>query len=687
MRKLIFLFAFISTFIFGQTPDGSRKAWADTLKISRNNQFVDIMTVISDSTVSADGVTIANSGGTFIQKVFADTTALKAAVGAQGNVVVLKQISGSNTNGGGLFVWKTTGTADGGSTFAGSGGYWVRLEKILDDTRHRPQWWGTVNTSTLDNIFNNVLSSGDVLIPDYDDLSTVWAYMDSAGYPAGVEVEGIDFEAYLPDTIYVSTDMVYDIPYDNFVRSVSPTASIDFIASSDIPTSKILYFNDRISLLTRNTTTTIYTLTLQIYSRFSKRAIKTLTTKIKSIPRTNYYHATDTTKVQFILDSFGDGTNLPKFLYYRLSQDGQGGKIWMVGTESTDSTRVEATSGWSYNSWYSSASSPFYNGGSFDYANYLSTNNVDTADVVVFGTSINDIPSSVVTDANVASYIATAVTALKGMIDDIKTVNPNCKFGIALTPIPSEDDASANNTYPMHQHEKNLFRYRRVLVDSVQSGYFGSNVKYIPLFVDRVYGFLDNADTMPIMSRSKYQYVSLPGGGVHPKDDGYNQIADWYYAFIKASADNTNTHGANKIVNGTFDWDVYGYYVPYSGTLTWANGRAVVSTTAQNGGFRTDNIQTYPHGGYAPTINSSTTYRFKFNARVTGQSGSAQLRAFVAAAGVQFDKKYTVTAGTVLDVDTTFTSSGFASNAEIAFYQFNTGTLDFTIDNIFIGEN
>lgn len=65
MRKLIFFIAFLSTFIFSQTPNGTRKAWTDTLKISRNGQFVDIMQIINDSTFAADGVTIINDGGVF----------------------------------------------------------------------------------------------------------------------------------------------------------------------------------------------------------------------------------------------------------------------------------------------------------------------------------------------------------------------------------------------------------------------------------------------------------------------------------------------------------------------------------------------------------------------------------------------------------------------------------------------
>lgn len=136
MRKLIFLFALISTFVLGQTPNGSRKAWADTLRVSYNNQFIDILDLSRDSLHVAE-----------------DTTALKAYPGKGG--VYLKQLSSSNANGGGMFVYADSTLPD--SIYGGgvqydtpvAGKKWVIAELANREVDYlRPEWFGANPTDT-----------------------------------------------------------------------------------------------------------------------------------------------------------------------------------------------------------------------------------------------------------------------------------------------------------------------------------------------------------------------------------------------------------------------------------------------------------------------------------------------------------------------------------------------------------
>jgi hypothetical protein len=70
----------------------------------------------------------------------ADTTALKTTTGNAGEFVYLKQLSSSNTAGGGLFVYQSSGTVDGVTTFAASGGgVWVR-ETLINGKLAYTSW-------------------------------------------------------------------------------------------------------------------------------------------------------------------------------------------------------------------------------------------------------------------------------------------------------------------------------------------------------------------------------------------------------------------------------------------------------------------------------------------------------------------------------------------------------------------
>lgn len=133
MRKLIFLFALISTFVLGQTPNGSRKAWTDTLRVSYNNQFIDILDLSRDSL-----------------HIVEDTTSLKVYPGK--GEVLLRQLSSSNTNGGGMFVYADSAYLEGALAFDSpvAGKQWVRVEIHKGSKVYYPAWMGADATGAND---------------------------------------------------------------------------------------------------------------------------------------------------------------------------------------------------------------------------------------------------------------------------------------------------------------------------------------------------------------------------------------------------------------------------------------------------------------------------------------------------------------------------------------------------------
>ena len=118
----------------------------------------------SVAALSADGVTITNSGGTFRQVVFADTAALKAVAGSAGNRVVLKQLASGDADGGGQFIWKTSGyAAKPGAVYPASGGAWVRKEYAVDTTYFELDWIGARTDTEVETAIKRMADGSTIV--------------------------------------------------------------------------------------------------------------------------------------------------------------------------------------------------------------------------------------------------------------------------------------------------------------------------------------------------------------------------------------------------------------------------------------------------------------------------------------------------------------------------------------------
>lgn len=224
MRRLIFLFALLSTFVLGQTPNGSRKAWTDTLRVSYNNQFIDILDLVRDSL-----------------DVVADTSELKQYTGK--SRVFLKQISSNTATGAGGFILKTSGEPDGVTTFSAISGYWVREEVGFID-HVKAEWAGAIGDSTTDNenAFNkaqlSALKIGHGVVkfgPGYFDFE------GNARVLAGVTIEGSgDSTIFTSDnpTQYILAAPNYEVEGgDNFNVTIRKIKfKRDYVISNTAPT-------------------------------------------------------------------------------------------------------------------------------------------------------------------------------------------------------------------------------------------------------------------------------------------------------------------------------------------------------------------------------------------------------------------------------------------------------------------
>lgn len=198
MFKKILFILILPFFLYAQWTDPRPKSiqlW------HLNTSFFDSLgNVVRDSvaSLSADGVTILNSG-TLKQRVFADTSSFTAP-DSIGSIVNLKQLSSTNANGGGQFIFRPSGySADGGSVFPVTGGYLVRLTLYRNGVLNAKDYGlstsnnAATNDAALSNLFNSALNvytdSVKIYIPDghYRVSSTVLIGQASEG---NVIIEG-----------------------------------------------------------------------------------------------------------------------------------------------------------------------------------------------------------------------------------------------------------------------------------------------------------------------------------------------------------------------------------------------------------------------------------------------------------------------------------------------------------------
>jgi lysophospholipase L1-like esterase len=177
---------------------------------------------------------------------------------------------------------------------------------------------------------------------------------------------------------------------------------------------------------------------------------------------------------------------------------------------------------------------PFWNGSAVDFANYLSVNGFATPDIVIIALGINDVFVQT-DDAAVTSLAASKAALLDTLVTSIHAHGATIKVGIALPTPPSGQDAFGVN-YDAGQYyardKRNIYFWSKAF-NAYYTGKEGANTYVLAsnyaLDTDRGYPVTTAAASARIT-----KVVERQNNGVHPSNEGYQQIGDAMFAFIKA---------------------------------------------------------------------------------------------------------------------------------------------------------
>jgi len=211
--------------------------------------------------------------------------------------------------------------------------------------------------------------------------------------------------------------------------------------------------------------------------------------------------------------------------------------ITMIGTQGATATkRHEGHPGWKVEDFLG-ASSPFYSGGAFSFAAYMTANGFTMAasDWVFINLGINDVFGAT-SDAAASAIVDTMITGIQAMISSIHAYQAGIRIGIALTTPPSQGQDGFGHDYTCVQNRTRAKRNEGILWRGLLTAFSGLEISgktyIVPLNVciDTYHNM--NRGTAPANSRTAATVERIING-VHPSYEGYQQIADAYYAFLK----------------------------------------------------------------------------------------------------------------------------------------------------------
>jgi len=211
-------------------------------------------------------------------------------------------------------------------------------------------------------------------------------------------------------------------------------------------------------------------------------------------------------------------------------------KVTLIGTKGSGLNKHEGISGWSISQFYSQADSPFVFNGTFDFPQYMTTNNFTAVDRVFINLGTNDV-FNFTTDAALQNGADTMITQLEAMITSIKVFNPSVIIGIAATIPPSRHQDAFGSSYQSGntrwRHKRNIMLWVSRLIAQF-SNRMSENIYVVPINIalDTEHNMSRGTET-PWNSRTS-ETVTRQNNGVHPDATGYAQLADMEWAWLKS---------------------------------------------------------------------------------------------------------------------------------------------------------
>lgn len=211
--------------------------------------------------------------------------------------------------------------------------------------------------------------------------------------------------------------------------------------------------------------------------------------------------------------------------------------LTLVGTKGTPPVSHEGISGKTASFFATDPTSPFFNGGaSLDIPGYLSANSITLAadDWVLINLGINDVFGQT-SDSGAQAIADAMVVHYTTLINAFKAHEAGLRFAICLTIPPCAMQSAFGDNYLSGQtqarYKQNVIVVNRELIAS-----FGGR-EAEDLYLCPITAGLDPVWNFPYIEEAANSRASKTitrwTNGVHPSSEGYAQIADQVFAFLK----------------------------------------------------------------------------------------------------------------------------------------------------------
>lgn len=213
--------------------------------------------------------------------------------------------------------------------------------------------------------------------------------------------------------------------------------------------------------------------------------------------------------------------------------------ISTLGTRGSGNIKHEGRSGWTYNLYFTKATdgvatNSFYNPDTetFDAGYYFRTHGVSVPDYFIINLGINDTFNGA-TEATLEQLNGYS----DAMIASVRSACPDAKICIALTIPPNYSQDAFGKAYNNGQTRDVYKHNNHVYVRNLITQYGGreaEGIYLIPIHTNLDTKYNMGMEEIQVNKRNAKTYSSpVANGGVHPDTNGYWQIADAYWFFIK----------------------------------------------------------------------------------------------------------------------------------------------------------
>ncbi|MBR2911300.1 MAG: SGNH/GDSL hydrolase family protein [Lentisphaeria bacterium] len=363
-----------------------------------------------------------------------------------------------------------------------------------------------------------------------------------------------DVNLLLPEKIYAVPGVETNVYFENIVRVINPD---NYIFEARAPKGR--WDEKRWSFTPTDKDTGSFTLTINVIGNQGLLTSKKVTVVVS--PRNA--GAGKNLSVLVIGDSLTNATVYPTQIHSHFKKPGNP-KLKMIGSHAgsgrvvkKDGVAHEGYGGWAWSTFSTKwtddakfakltkrrdivyARSPFLakKDGKvvFDLPGYFKRlNNGKAPDIITFQLGVNDVFSA--NDANVEKVIDNILKNMDKLLSEMRKAAPDAVFGVGLTTAGCfTQDGFGKNYAARHsrwQYKKNQHR----LVERMMQKFAKNNpynVQIVPVYLN-----LDCENNFPLVSvpvnAGNRRKITRLNNGVHPSADGYRQIGDTFYCWMKA---------------------------------------------------------------------------------------------------------------------------------------------------------